>query len=503
MIAQKNCANGLVLLLLVVAGCTAAPETTPTAGIPPRRDPILADGFINQPRMLIDRVVVSLPPGVKLGQYRIGIACSGPYGSIFKSDLRGATSRRQLRRAGQQALENAGYRTVRDSDDMFQYARQRREVDWLIGARIDVVDADLCRQTDWLFSRSKGMSGQMTMKVSWQVFDATTEKTILRVETNGFAQLPDPANDGLAAMMEISFADAFDRLASDHLEKLLQSQPQTSRGPAIIPDEELDFEDDFDEQEREITPDEIMPMVSNDDDRPADLLPIPAPIAVVREDGRVMPVSVPTVEADKVWPEPWKGNLTDHADQLIDTILRQDADGSPVLAVGGNPAAPVLVSVAQSSQKPVSVRREDGQKIMIHAGPSFSGLHLYQARAAVKASMPLSNQKPKVGMAVALISDVEGKKRLEPILTSGLIARVASDSLVSQLWLDVPRHVRDRPFFVWDASGNLLAVTRPDLAGGGRDGFVPAVMIDKKRLHQAVAALHAESVIDPSVSLAE
>ena len=244
MIAQKNRAKGLLLLLLVVAGCTAAPETTPVAGILPRRDPILADGFISQPRMLIDRVIVSLPQGVKLGQYRIGLACSGPYGSIFKSDLRGATSRRQLRRAGQQALENAGYRTVRDSDDMFQYARQLREVDWLIGARIDVVDADLCRQTDWLFSRSKGMSGQMTMKVSWQVFDATTEKTILRVETNGFAQLPDPANDGLAAMMEISFADAFDRLASDHLEKLLQSQQQTSRGPAIITDEDLDFEDD-------------------------------------------------------------------------------------------------------------------------------------------------------------------------------------------------------------------------------------------------------------------
>ena len=258
---------------------------------PHKPDIILAKSFLQQPVMLVDRVVTTLPAGQSLGEYRFALTCAGPYGAVYWSDLRSKISTVQLRRAGQMALENAGYHTPANSDDLFEVRRLRQDADWLIAARVEGIDADLCRQTDWLFGSRQGISGQMALTVSWQIYDTGTETTVLRVKTSGIAPLPHPTSDGIAAMAETAFADAFDRLAHDHLDNLLRQQEQAP--PAQDPPEQT---------------------LSNM--APPDLLPMPPVATVSREDANIKPVSYQQPVAEEAGV-PWHDNLTEHADRLI------------------------------------------------------------------------------------------------------------------------------------------------------------------------------------------
>lgn len=494
---------------LLLTGCygLGEPDLAPTgpaqASITPERDLITAN--IDQtPTMAITRIIASLPAGQSLGDYHLSLMCSGPYGPIYWNDLRPKIRNSQIRLAVQRALEQAGYRSMDDdNEDLFQNWWQRN-AQWLIAARVKTINANLCRDSNWLTgTKSRNVSGSVDISVAWQVFDTNRQETVLRGESSGHSTLETGTSDGISALMERAFADAFDQFGQKYIDPALtditarqtplasdafnaaSEEPEHLRQMSRMPENDDPSWQDDDEDDPETAQADRL-----DVGMPG-LMPVaPAPSVIRTSLHEGAPV---TADA----PTPWQDQVTDHPDKLLGGILRLDISRQPILALRQQNGTVIGLTIntppRTASRDTVSLQalREDGTSLPTRKLAQRRGASLLLMTGTVSDLVPIAEQSPRTGSAIALISSVKGKARLEPILTSGLVARVTGSGQDKTLWLDIPRKNRNRPMLVLDDKGNLAAMTMPDPVGSTRDGLVPAVPISKNILQDIPMTGHA------------
>lgn len=121
------------------------------------------------------------------------------------------------------------------SGDLFDKAGSRERLQ--VGAVIEGLTADICRDDPQGRSRKPIDAGSLTMTVAWQVFDPVRGETVLRIETRGDAKQPKAERDGLDHMFARAFLDSARRLAADSRfrDLILISAASPAAPPAVPP----------------------------------------------------------------------------------------------------------------------------------------------------------------------------------------------------------------------------------------------------------------------------
>lgn len=431
--------------------------------------------YESQPSLWLERVVTLQPAAKSLGNYRFGLGCAGPYGPMYWSDIRRYVHSTWLREAGRQALVQAGHRPPGGVDDVLRTGYRGRP-DWIIGAKITDIDADLCRDSNWLISTHQGaISGQITLHIAWQIFDNRTRQTLLRANTIGTGNLASGTRDGIAAMMEMAFADAFDRLSTEQIYPLITAQKQNFPHDISLSSAEDTQDEGAHDQDMFETP-------SSDDMDQDGIIPdddvgrIKTISAIAISPPGLSKTSAPAT--DPLWPAAWQDNLTSHPEALLGGIFRTEPGRQPALAINSQGNKTILLTLPKPGKNPAtSVRRDDGTIMPARFIKDLGPFHLLEIATPTQNLVPVFQTMPRPGQPVALISAIKGNDMLEPILTSGLIAQ--QDKKQRLLWLDLPRTARDTAMIVLDERGNALATTMPD---NQQNGLVAAKPIDREIL---------------------
>jgi serine protease Do len=175
------------------------------------------------------RVTFNIPRGKQVGvSYEDFMSCGGPYSRpLFWTYDRADSSSRGLVDAFYNELRAAHFNVVGDPSQQFRKDNER--ADYLIGAEITDMDANICERVvaNRLIGRERGES---TMDVTWQVFSNRDQRVVYTTKTRGYTKLDDAVAGGDQLVLQRAFAAAAANLAGDKgLVEVLRRDTLTAR----------------------------------------------------------------------------------------------------------------------------------------------------------------------------------------------------------------------------------------------------------------------------------
>lgn len=225
----------LMMVDLGVAGC-ATPTSTPIT-------PVEKHGSVARPgedlaSVALARVAFNIERGKVIGIYETGGSrtnCMSEYPATWKGDKKSFSDDVFSTRFGE-ALRNADYTVAGDSSQLFEDLTSNAiEPEYLVGARIDAIEMDLCESWNAAYNygdiRERGSAG---VTVTWQVYSTLEQKVMYETQSRGAATRDEFADDGIVNLIDDAFAAAASNLAADQgFHDLLLQKP--SRKTAVSP----------------------------------------------------------------------------------------------------------------------------------------------------------------------------------------------------------------------------------------------------------------------------
>jgi serine protease Do len=188
-----------------------------------------------------DRVNYTLHRGQEVGHFRGGQAftgCGPQLGGrpVFWAQGPMVVRDEELEQLFYQEMRAANYNVLGDPSQMFSDVDAgAAKPDYLIGARVDSVDMDLCDVVNLWNIRPLGVQkGSGLISVTWQVFSTLERKVVLEIKTQGSGVLDEPAPDGGEIVLGNAFASAAANLAADaKFHDLLAGKPAAAPSAAM------------------------------------------------------------------------------------------------------------------------------------------------------------------------------------------------------------------------------------------------------------------------------
>ena len=180
----------------------------------------------------LEKIVVRIPRGAEVGRYIFFLNCRAPWGAVTWGEVRRRAPETELNDQIFQELAAAGFTLVGDRRSPFA---PDLKPEFRIAASVESLDMTLCRQTDWLFGYSTGISGEAAITVDWQLYSERARGVVLNARTVGRAERSTGTTDGVGLLIVEAFADAAAQLGADpaFADALNASQPGAT--PIVAP----------------------------------------------------------------------------------------------------------------------------------------------------------------------------------------------------------------------------------------------------------------------------
>lgn len=218
--------RGIVAALaaLVVSACQQTyeiPRPPPREGTPVST----VSGAVaaaNQSPIRLDRVVTAIPKGEIIGRFPRGhfTTCNAGYrhpplqweqGVIVRT-----AAQSTLAKPFFDAMREAGYNMVGDPAQLFDGSSAAEAAEFLVGARIVNIESSLCAENPWGVMEYTGRySGEMSMRVQWELYSVLARRVIHKLETTGFRSMDAPHENGLRILFEGAFVNAAEKAGDD------------------------------------------------------------------------------------------------------------------------------------------------------------------------------------------------------------------------------------------------------------------------------------------------
>lgn len=170
----------------------------------------------------LDRVVFNLQRGQLIGNYRGGGSWTGCGPDLSSQPInwtQGKTTVRdeEILDIFYREMRGAHYNVVGDPDALFgNYSDRDKEIEFLVGGRIDAIALDVCDEVDnWNGKPLGRQHGAAAVTVTWQVFSPMENKVVLETSTDGSIDMPQGVSDGELALIVGAFSAAARNLAGD------------------------------------------------------------------------------------------------------------------------------------------------------------------------------------------------------------------------------------------------------------------------------------------------
>lgn len=136
-------------------------------------------------------------------------------------------------------LSAAGYDVVDNGEELFaDTADTRDEADYLIGARVDSLQMNVCREWDGFFvTYTGGISGDAKMGVTWQVFSLLEGRVVYETKTEGYVNHEEGTPEGDYLLIVDAFAAAAGNLAADpNFHRILSEEASVTSASLTVRD---------------------------------------------------------------------------------------------------------------------------------------------------------------------------------------------------------------------------------------------------------------------------
>lgn len=170
----------------------------------------------------LDRVVFNLQRGQLIGSYRGGGSWTGCGPDLSSEPIHWTQGKTTVQDEEvldifYREMRNAHYNVVGDPDALFgNFSDRDKEVEYLIGGRVDTITLDVCDEVDNWDGKSLGRQhGSAAVTVTWQVFSPLENKVVLETGTSGSLEMPQGVGDGVVALILGAFGAAARNLAGD------------------------------------------------------------------------------------------------------------------------------------------------------------------------------------------------------------------------------------------------------------------------------------------------
>lgn len=204
------------MLFLGLIGCSSLQiplsDYAPLLPVPHGQTPTPVD---------LREIALDVPLGADLGQVTSGgQQCAWPYTPLNRNDISAAIINDDMRDSFDDVLERMGYDVVGNRHILFEDEADNESLraEYLVGARITSVQAKICdtnQPTAFFFILTQaGIQGELHMRVEWSIYDRIAQKTLLRLQSDGYAKINRPHNEGLALLINQAFTMAAHNLGA-------------------------------------------------------------------------------------------------------------------------------------------------------------------------------------------------------------------------------------------------------------------------------------------------
>jgi S1-C subfamily serine protease len=170
----------------------------------------------------LDRVVFNLQRGQSIGTYRGGGSWTGCGPDLSSQPINWTLGKTTVRDEEildifYREMRGAHYNVVGDPDALFgNYDDRNKEIEFLVGGRIDTIALDVCDEVDnWKGKPLGRQHGAAAVSVTWQVFSTLESKVVFETRTDGSIDMPQGVSDGEIALILGAFRAAARNLAGD------------------------------------------------------------------------------------------------------------------------------------------------------------------------------------------------------------------------------------------------------------------------------------------------
>jgi V8-like Glu-specific endopeptidase len=214
----RNCC--LAAALLAASLAIAACERTQVEAAPLRAS--AAGQGEDLAAIQLDRIVFNLQRGQLIGSYRGGGGWTGCGPDLSSHPINWTQGKMTVRDEEvldifYREMRGAHYNVVGDPDALFgNYDDRNKEVEYLVGGRVDTLTLDVCDEVDNWDGRPLGRQhGAAAVAVTWQVFSTLENKVMFETRTEGSIDMPQGVSDGEIALILGAFSAAARNLAGD------------------------------------------------------------------------------------------------------------------------------------------------------------------------------------------------------------------------------------------------------------------------------------------------
>lgn len=166
----------------------------------------------------LSKVVMAIPRGETIASVSprgVGLLCGGSYGMVPRSKIVNDFDDADFKDLFKDTMQAQGYDVSDNSAIMFDAELEEMRSKYLVAARVVDIKMDLCeRRTFWL-SHDLGFQGESSMVVEWSLYDRMKRVTVLKTTTRGYSRMDLPNYEGIALLVNDSFAGAVHNLGAD------------------------------------------------------------------------------------------------------------------------------------------------------------------------------------------------------------------------------------------------------------------------------------------------
>jgi S1-C subfamily serine protease len=184
----------------------------------------------------LSNVVVNVRRGTRVGKYLFSSMTCFPFSHhVIWNEGRVSIKPRLFADLFHGAVSDAGYNVVGDPSRVFQEARGEPEPAFVVGARIDKINMEICDRykTPGIVPLDR-QSGKIAIRVTWQVFDVLNKRIVYETATDGGAEIRAAIRDGETALFFEAFTNAASNLAGDNGFQRILSQPPSGEVLATL-----------------------------------------------------------------------------------------------------------------------------------------------------------------------------------------------------------------------------------------------------------------------------
>jgi hypothetical protein len=191
--------------LTLFSGCVAVPTTPPSARVAPT-----APVDTGAPAVQFDRLVVSVPPGYRIGDLRTGVFCRVRQELLWDGDPARFAARPFVDLL-EDKFTRAGVSVAPRPQGLFAPAAGP-DAALQIGGRVEAVEAHLCLPLA-AYGTPLHSKGTAYLRIRWQLHAPAQQRIVLERTTEGTAALAGARSEW--ELIATAYSDAVDRLLID------------------------------------------------------------------------------------------------------------------------------------------------------------------------------------------------------------------------------------------------------------------------------------------------